>query len=411
MRTDNAYLKLVLALCLIGILVAGWLLSAHISFSTGQAALTEPCLLGVAGNTEGCATIAVSKYSDVFGIPLAAIALGYYVAQLLLVFWAMRNYQAAYEALYVSFFLATLAVVVTVVMFYISKFVVQSFCIGCSILWLVNLAVWPCLVKHLGLRWSNALAANLELVRPKNLNLHKGRVRNSFMVAALSVGLIAIVGTVAENLQAGQSYSSPNAFIEEYNNAPQVFLSNEAVGGPQSKGMKAGAEAPVMDIVEFSDFQCPACRMAAQLLRPFLLKHADKVRFTYHHFPLDGSCNPFAPNGRHMMACAASRLAICASREDKFWPVHDLIFDNQDELSHAKLDEIAKEAGLDAAKLSACLKDPATETQLQKEMQWGDVIGLESTPTFVINGRKFAGARAPSDLEALLEHLERERKR
>lgn len=411
MRTDNAYLKLVLALTLIGILVAGWLLSTHISFSTGQASLTEPCLLGITGNTEGCATIAVSKYSDVFGIPLAAIALGYYIAQLLLVFWAMRNYQASYEALYVSFFLATLAVVVTVTMFYISKFVLQSFCLGCSVLWLVNLSLWPCLVKHLGLRWGTALAANLELVRPKDMNLNKGRIRNAFAVAGLSVGLIAIVGTVAESLQAGQVHSAPSAFIEEYNNAPQVFLSAEAVGGPQSKGMTSGSEAPVMEIHEFSDFQCPACRMAAQLLRPFLLKHADKVRFTYHHFPLDGSCNPFAPNGRHMSACAASRLAICASREGKFWPVHDLIFDNQDELSSSKLDAIAGEAGLDKAKLSACLSDPATENQLQKEMQWGDMIGLESTPTFVINGRRFAGARSPSDLEALLKHLEREKKR
>lgn len=411
MRTDNSFLKIVLMLGLLGILVSGWLLSIHVRITTGQAGLTESCSIipipGVTG--QGCAAIAVSDYSDVFGIPLAAIAMGYYFTQLLLVFWSMRNYQSSYEPLYVAFFLSTLAIVVTVIMFSISRFIVRSFCPGCAILWAVNLALWPCLVKHLGLRWGDALAANLELVRSKTLNLRRQRVLNSFGVGGMVLAVFSVVGTAAASLDRPQNAPGSPAFLEEFGNAPQVFLPPEAYGGPQSKG--EAREAPVLDIVEFSDFQCPACRMAAQLLRPLILKHKEKIRFSYRHFPLDGACNPHAPNGRHAFACAAARTGICAAAQDKFWPFHDLIFDHQDELSGAKIESLAQEAGLDMEKLAVCLKDPTTETQLQKEMQWGELVGLESTPTLILNGRRISGARPPGDLEALLDRLERERKR
>ena len=406
MRTDNAYLKIILMLCLVGIITAGWLLSVHIRFSTGQAGLTEGCVLGASFLGGGCANVAVSEYSDIFGIPLAAIAMGYYAAILLLVFWAMRNYQAAYEPLYLSFFLSTLAIVVTVIMFYISRFVLNSFCIGCSILWLVNLAIWPAFVKHLGLGWGNALGANMELFRSKELKLRSDRLRVSFITSAVCLLIFSAVGAAAKGLQGQESRATDSSIITDYKAAQQTFLPAEAFGGPQSKG----ATAPVMDIVEFADFQCPGCKMAAQFLRPFVLKNADKVRVTFRHFPLDGSCNPFVPNGQHNLACAAARNTVCAGQQGKFWEMHDQIFDNQDSLTFQGMEGFVASLGLDKAKFDACLKDPATESAMQKDMQWGELIQLQSTPTIIVNGRKLTGARQPAELEALLQHLESEKK-
>ncbi len=405
MRTDNTFIKLILALCLVGILTSGWLLSIHIRFATGQASLTETCsILGMNSGT-GCATIAVSDYSDVLGVPLAAIALGYYFTLLLLVFWSMRNFQMAYESLYVSYFLSTLAILVTVTMFVISRYVLNSFCLGCSILWVVNLLIWPCFVKQLGLNWGNALAANLELFRKKNLQLKRERILGSFVVGMVCLVVFAVVGSAAKSLQGQPVNYSEASLLTDYQTAVQVFLPAESLGGAQSKGLQSGT--PILEIVEFADFQCPACRMAAQLFKPFLLKHADKVRLTFHHFPLDGSCNPFTPNGMHSFACSAARTALCAGKQEKFWPVHDLIFDRQADLSLAVLDQIVQEAGLDKAAFDACMKAPATETELQRQMAWGEQIKLESTPTIVINGRKMSGVRHPAELEALLQSLEK----
>jgi len=404
MRTDNTYLKLILALALVGILVSGWLLSIHIKFSTGQAGLTESCSIPLLGSSQGCANVAVSDYSVVAGVPLAAIAMSFYFTVLILVFWAMRNYQMAYEALYVSYFLSTISILVTVVMFSISRFVLKSFCIGCAMLWLVNLALWPCFVKHLGLGWGRALAANLELIRPRALKLKKERIGLSFALGAVCLLVFSVIGASAKGLS-NENPGSGSALISEYQNAPQVFLPMEAVGGPSSKG----TNAPVMDIVEFADFQCPGCRMGSQFLRPFLMKHGDKVRLTYRNFPLDGSCNSFVPNGGHTMACNSARHAICAGEQGKFWEMHDMIFDNQESLSVALLGDLVGKVGLDQAKFEACLKDSSTESTLQKDIQWGDLIQLESTPTLIVNGRKLVGAHSPTDLEALLQMLEKER--
>ncbi len=387
-----------------GIGVSGKLLSIHNRFSTGQASLTETCAIG---NSAGCASVAVSDYSDVFGIPLAAIAMGYYFTILFLGFWALRNQQTANEPLYVSFFLATLAVVVTVIMFVISNYILKQFCQFCAMLWVVNLAIWPLLVKQLGLGWGNALAANAEILGKGQLNLRRDRVLTSLGVGAACVVILAVIGVSSNSLNA--SPRSDSSLVADYASAPIVMLPAEAYGGPTAKG---AASNPVMEIAELADFQCPGCRMAAQLIRPFLLKHGSKVRLTYHHFPLDGSCNPFAQNGRHQMACAFAKASLCGAKQNKFWEFHDQIFDRQDEgLNLAMIDEIAEKVGVDRDAFQTCLKDPATETALQKDMQLGELIHLESTPTLVINGRKLAGARTPAELEELLLYLEKEAKK
>lgn len=408
MRSDNTFLRCILLLSLVGILVSGWLLNTHIKFSTGQAGLTETCSMPGVGSSEGCANIAVSEYSDVFGIPLAALAMGFYFTLLLLIFWAMRNYQSAYEPLYVGFFLSTLSIVVTVIMFSISRFKLNSFCLGCSLLWMVNLAIWPSFVKHLRLSWGTALAANLELIRHKDLNLKKDRLGYCFALGAICLLVFSVVGASAKGLQGTQTAQEATSLPTDYQSAAQTFLPVEAIGGPSSKTNIAAGKTPILEIVEFADFQCPGCRAAAQYLKPFMRKHGDKVRVTFRNFPLDGSCNRHVPNGQHRLACASARSALCAGQQGKFWEMHDLIFDNQENLSVALLGELAGKAGLDSAKLEACLKDSAMETQLQKDIEWGDLIQLQSTPTLVINGRKLSGARSPRDLEALLETLEKE---
>jgi len=404
MRTDNTFLKLLLLLCVAGILVSGWLLSTHIRFATGQAGLTEGCsaIMGI-GGSDGCANIAVSQYSDIFGIPLAALAMGFYFSLLFLVIMAWRSFQTALEPLHIGFLLSTVSILVTVIMFFISKFVVKSFCVGCAMLWLINLAIWPALVKQLQLSWAGALGALLEIVRPKNLKLRKERLISSFSISTATVVICAVIGFAAKSQGGREARIDSGSLVQEFANAKQMFLPSEALGGATAKG----TNTPLMEIVKFSDYQCPGCKMAAQFLRAFVRKHGDKVRVTYRNFPLDGSCNSFVPNGGHRLACSAAKASLCAGKEGKFWEMHDKIFDAQENLSLAGMDEFADSLGLNKEAYSNCLKDPATEAQLQKDILWGDQIQLESTPTLIINGRKLSGAKSPQELEALLVSLEK----
>jgi protein-disulfide isomerase/uncharacterized membrane protein len=408
MRSNTTFLKVVLLLSLIGIGVSGKLLSMHNRFTTGQASLTETCTIGGAS----CEAVAVSKYSDVFGVPLAAIAMGYYLTLLFLAIWALRNFQAANEAVYVSFFLATLAIVVTVTMFVISNYVLKQFCQYCAMLWVVNLAIWPCLVKQLGLGWGNALGANAELLGGGKVSLRRDRVLASFGIGACCVAICAVIGLVSLAGESAENPEGPSRLVDDYGKAPIVILPGEAYGGPRSKGFHEASGAPVMEIAELADFQCPGCKMAAQALKPFLLKHGDKVRLTFHNFPLDGSCNPYAPHGQHAVACALAKGGLCAEKQNKFWDYHDQVYDRQGEgMGLSTIDDVVQAVGLDAAAFQACMKDPATEMELQKDMQLGELVNLESTPTLIINGHKVVGGRPPAEFESLLYAIEKEQKK
>lgn len=151
---------------------------------------------------------------------------------------------------------------------------------------------------------------------------------------------------------------------------------------------KGPPEASVV-IEEFSDFQCPACRYAEDPLKKLLELHAGKARFLYKHFPLEHA---------HPWARRAATAAECAGRQDKFWPVHDAIYEKQAAWSAAKdpaaaLDELAAKAGVDKKVYQACVEDPAIKGLIDADVAEGDNRFVGSTPTFFINGRRFAGAK------------------
>jgi protein-disulfide isomerase len=167
-----------------------------------------------------------------------------------------------------------------------------------------------------------------------------------------------------------------------------------------------------MDIVEMADFQCPACRMAAQSFKPFLAAHPDKVRLTFRNYPLDDSCNPNMHHPLHLFACKFARGGICAAKQNKFWEYNDQIYGHQsEEMGPSLIDETVKTIGLDAAAFDSCLKDPATGNAIQKDIDYGTLVNLESTPTVIINGHMMVGAHPPSDLEALLDYIETQPKK
>jgi protein-disulfide isomerase len=172
--------------------------------------------------------------------------------------------------------------------------------------------------------------------------------------------------------------------------------------------MKGPADAPVT-IVEFSDFQCPACGQAFKDLHDLLRRRTD-VRLVFRHFPLDSACNEGMSRTVHADACLAAAAAECAQRQSRFWEYHDRLFENQHTLDRDSLFRYAREVGLDIPTFRACLDDPATSSRVSDDVRAGIAAGIESTPTLFINGRRVSGAlgRAYYDYALVLEE-ERER--
>jgi protein-disulfide isomerase len=136
-------------------------------------------------------------------------------------------------------------------------------------------------------------------------------------------------------------------------------------------------------IVEYSDFQCPACGMAEPIIKQVLAAYPTQVNFIYKDYPM-----PY-----HTLAQKASEAAECAGVQGKYWEMHDILFTNQNALSDADLKGYAVELGLDSAKFNTCLDTGAMRADVGADMEEAKAKGITATPSFFINGRKIVGAQ------------------
>jgi protein-disulfide isomerase len=165
-----------------------------------------------------------------------------------------------------------------------------------------------------------------------------------------------------------------DAMIQMLLPPPESAVLSIAVDNQPFKGP---ATAPVT-IVEFTDFQCPSCAMTQPLLEEIVNEYTGKVRLVVRDFPLD----------QHAHAVKAAEAAEAAREQGKYWEYTALIFKNQSALEVDKLKEYATHVGLDRKKFDAALDSGKYNDQVQQDLQEGYKLGVNSTPTVFINGRK-----------------------
>ncbi len=151
-----------------------------------------------------------------------------------------------------------------------------------------------------------------------------------------------------------------------------------------------GATDRKIVMVEFSDFQCSYCAAAEKNVKQFLTKHKE-VTLVYKHFPLTQI---------HPEALPAATAAWSASKQGKFWEYHDALFANQAKLGEVFYLETANNLKLDIKKFSADRK--VAESEIVKDFQLGRKLGIEGTPTFIMNGEAISGAATVADFEKVL---------
>ena len=148
---------------------------------------------------------------------------------------------------------------------------------------------------------------------------------------------------------------------------------------------KGPVDAPIQ-IVEYSDFQCPACMKVQPFLLSLMQEYPEKIRIIFKHYPLP----------MHKWAGVAHQAAECANVQGKFWEFHDLIYPTQMIWSSSSnaaeyLISFAKSTGVDLDKFGACLSDAEVTKRIMEERASGSALRLSSTPTFFINGERVVG--------------------
>ena len=151
--------------------------------------------------------------------------------------------------------------------------------------------------------------------------------------------------------------------------------------------------APVT-IVEFSDFQCPFCLRASPTLKQLRDTYGDKVRVVWKDYPLTQI---------HPQAFKAAEAGHCAGDQGKFWEYHDKLFANQQALQLDSLKTYAKDLSIDSAKFDACLDSGKYAERVRDGVSVGAQLGVNSTPTLFVNGRRLEGAQPYEVLASIVD--------
>lgn len=165
----------------------------------------------------------------------------------------------------------------------------------------------------------------------------------------------------------------------------EVSADDDPANGP--------ATAPVT-IIEFSDFQCPFCSRVVPTIARLKDRYGDSIRIVFRDLPI----SQIHPN-----AAKAAEAAGCANEQGKFWPMHDLLFANQQKLDVASLKQHAATLGLDAAKFEKCLDSGSRAAEVQKDASDAEKAGVQSTPAFFINGRPVVGAQPYEQFASIID--------
>lgn len=171
---------------------------------------------------------------------------------------------------------------------------------------------------------------------------------------------------------------------------PEKVFTKEEMIPPDATAV--GPKDAKVYLVEFSDFQCPACKAFKPFVDELRTSYKDKLLFAYRHFPLS----------QHKFADQSASAAEAAKEQGKFWEMYDYLFTNQEKLSEEIIIEGVKSMGLDLKKYNEDLKSVKIKNKIEKDLSDGQKFGISGTPTFFLNGRKLEMASF-SDLKKTVD--------
>jgi protein-disulfide isomerase len=209
------------------------------------------------------------------------------------------------------------------------------------------------------------------------------------------LGAIALVGVAA----LGYVLTRPKAGPTDVQN-----VADTTNAGPAQGYLLGRVDAPVK-ILEYADFECPSCAGFATVTEPDVrtrIVDAGLASLTYYDFPLI----------QHRNTLAASNAAACADEQGKFWPMHDRIYQAQDEWNAQAterpkpfFERYAREIGVDVDKWETCYDERRYQKRIAANLADGIRRGVSSTPSFIIGNKLYAGMRSYDDLKRIVDSV------
>lgn len=219
------------------------------------------------------------------------------------------------------------------------------------------------------------------------------------VLLVLAVVWRLVPGSAGEESSAEDQPSGPTV-VDKWEQAPERDIDIR----PERDFIR-GPEDALVTLVEFSDFQCPYCRTAANGIHDILREFDGHVRVVFKNFPLDIACNDRMRQPMHPFACEAATLAWCAGQQEEalFWKAHDALF-RESQLTAETIERIASELDASLDELNACRGGPEALAAVKEDIALGHSLGVSGTPIFFANGRKVSDYRREA-LEDIVTHI------
>jgi len=337
-----------------------------------------------AGGKARCGSIALSPDSVFAGAPVSAWGVLAYLMLLGLALAALRRVPAGGSRLAGSILLLSfLACLVSLRLAWVSVFRIDAVCVYCTILHLLNAALL--LLSVLDLE-----AGGSGVVRALQADFREAvsRPRAALVALATVLGAAAAIG----------------AGWPAYWRLPDLGAAGLERGLTSEGEPWIGAVNPSVTIVEFSDYECPYCRLEHRRIRQLVSRHPDRVRLVHRHFPLDAACHPGLERPFHRHACRFAFFAECAARQGLFWQANDALIRELEQRrpERVRLEDLALRIGLPVAVLRVCLEDEAAGRRIGEDIREGIRLGVNGTPTYRVNGVLQAGTLSEAALSAFI---------
>ncbi len=335
------------------------------------------------GQSFNCDIVAASPSAELIaGLPISSFAAGWFLTLFVMSLFLFQKYWRR-EAVRTYFGMSVVGTAIGAIYFLIMKFQLQTLCLYC-------LGVDLCSVVGLLISLS---------LKPEGFAQHP-MDRPKLRTFAI-IGVIAILATVG-GLDLLQKSAFQGADVKEVVDS----ILNSPVVAVQSGAElpSVGAKTAPITIVEFSDYQCPYCRIGALSVNPLLYRYPGKVRIVFRNFPLDQKCNPDGPQLHHS-ACEAAKVALCALDQGKFEHAYETLFEKQSAFSPGNIAQLVSGEGIDINQLKSCMDSAQTGMRITRDITEGKELKITGTPTFFVNGHRVDGVRPTEVWNQVVDRL------
>jgi len=348
-----------------------------------------------------CDTVLATDYARMFGAPVAWWGFLFYVWVIAAIIYAFikRGTASGYGSILTVFFISSIAVLFSFFKMY-QLVTLGALCPVCAAMYAVNFGIFILAMKAARISFRqilNKLADYVKRLLIRRNDEYKTPHPSRYIVFVIWIFAMGFLGMkYYENVAIKPAKSNVQAILSKHFLQAAVNINTfeaPVTGKPESK----------VTIIEFSDFECPACRLLSDILKNILLDYKDNVSLYYMNYPLDKSVNTSLNNEIHKNAGLAALAGLAAQNQNNFWSYHYELFENQTKIDRDFLIQLAEEQGMNRDRFISDLDSEQTKLRLTQHIDEAKNTGVNATPFLFINGLKVEYWNSPEVIRAIID--------